>query len=311
MKKYWYRVIALGSLAISLGYLSPLSALAIEISRVSEVPVKNDILLKPAKVEIKMAKGDKTTTYIDIVNRMGEEGIFEIGVEDFSPATDPDGGVILDKSIDGLNSSLKRYIKIERLSFTLSHGEQARIPVIIDLPTDINTNGLYGVVLVSGSPLKNKQGTTRVITRLGSLFFVKVDGYSKQAGVFKGAFLKNNKIEILFENGGDIYLNPYGIISIRQAGGSKIVKKIEIDPWFVLPRSIRSRSIGVGDLPAGKYVATISLNRGYADIVDNKELTFELDGVSNSKYKASILFGFIVVSGIFLYKRYIYDKKKS
>ncbi len=272
-------------------WLTPLSLFAVEISRFSGVPVKGDIALSPAKVELSLDPGTQSVQYLDVINRMGQDAVFSVDVEDFSPSEDIYGSVILDKTVDGLNSSLKRYIKLDPSEFTLSHGEQARIPVIISLPKGARPGGLYGAVLVSGSPLKNESGATKVVTRLGSLFFVKVNGSVSQSGILKGVSFHDNKIEIVFENNGDIYLNPYGIINIYD-DSKKLVKKIDVDPWFVLPNSTRIRTVTVGDLATGAYTANISINRGYDNVIDSNNLSFDFSSPSGKS--------FYLVGGFFL-----------
>jgi hypothetical protein len=310
MRKYGNRVFISGWIGAILLGLIPYGTSAVEISRVSGVPIKNDIVLSPAKVELSLEQGTKISRYLTVVNRTGQDAIFEISVEDFSPSDDPDGGVVLDKTIIGLQSSLKKYISFDQKSFSLSHGEQARIPITIDLPKNVSPGGLYGAVLVSSAPLKNEAGATKVITRLGSLFFIKINGPVTQAGSLKGAYFKNGRIVILFENGGDIYLNHYGKIKISDSYKNSFMESIDIDPWFVLPKSIRTKIVKVDDLPAGKYIAGISINRGYDDIIDTKELSFEIVGPVDRSFKnmlASILSVSLV---LFLYKKFIYAKKK-
>ena len=50
---------------------------------------------------------------------------------------------------------------------------------------------------------------------------------------------------------------------------------IELDPWFALPKSLRTREVSWNrDLLIGRYKATAFINRGYDDIVDEVSVTF-------------------------------------
>ena len=82
------------------------------------------------------------------------------------------------------------------------------------------------------------------------------------------------KMNILFNNTGSIHLNPYGEIRIHNLFGEE-VGFIELEPWFALPKSLRSREVTWDrELLFGRYTATAYVNRGYDDIVDEVSTTF-------------------------------------
>ena len=284
---------------------APLPLFALEIKRLPGIPVRNDILLSPARVELSLDPGDRSVRYLNIVNRTGKDVAFKLSIEDFSPSDDPRGGVVLDKTIAGIRSSLKEYISVDSSQFILAHGEQARIPVTVLIHKDVRPGGLYAAVIISSAPLKESSGAAKVVTRLGALFFVKVNGTVKHSAVLKGATFLDDKIEIVFENNGDVYLDPYGTIDIYDRF-KKLISKINIDPWFVLPRSTRSRMVAlpVSDLSVGRYTASISMNRGYDDIVDNKELTFERSSPVDNRTKIFLILASVVVISL-LYRYFL------
>ncbi len=259
-------------LGLSLAYFNPALLLAAEVRRVPGVPIKGDILLSPAKVELSLNPGDAIVRYVDVVNRTGKQMVFRLEVEDFSSS--PLNVVALDKTVDGLNSSLKRYISVDGSDFLMAQGEQAHIPVKISLPKQLPPGGLYAALLVSAMPVNNQAGAARVVTRLGSLFFVRVNGEVKQSGALKSISFANNQFKIDFENQGDIYLDPYGQIEIYNSAREKIAK-LTIDPWFVMPRATRTRYLPVTSLSPGSYTATITLNRGYGGITDSQDVNFK------------------------------------
>ena len=67
-------------------------------------------------------------------------------------------------------------------------------------------------------------GTTRPPGACISNFSVDKSFYTQPNIIFK----------TLFENSGNIYLNPYGLLKIENIIGSK-VDEIKIDPYFVMP----------------------------------------------------------------------------
>jgi hypothetical protein len=79
---------------------------------------------------------------------------------------------------------------------------------------------------------------------------------------------------IFYENTGSVHLNPYGELSITNMFGEE-VGFIELEPWFVLPKSLRTREITWDrELLLGRYTVTARINRGYDDIVDEVTTTF-------------------------------------
>ena len=296
------------SLLMLFWFVPAATSLALEISTFPGVPIVGDIVLSPAKVELNLEPGAKSIRYLDITNRMGSDAVFSFSVEDFAPSGDSHEGVVLGKTVDGLDSSLKRYMSVNVKPFLLSHGQRARVPIEISVPKKVASQGLYAVVLVSSSPLKNESGSTKIITRLGSMFFVKVNGYQKELGIFESVSFHGNNIEIVFKNSGDIYLNPYGIINIYDYYSKKLVRKIDIDPWFVLPRSSRSRTIVADNLANGKYTAEIILNRGYDNMLDSRDLSFEINSSAEKRSYQPLVYVFIAVIILFLYKYLFYAK---
>jgi hypothetical protein len=50
---------------------------------------------------------------------------------------------------------------------------------------------------------------------------------------------------------------------------------VELDPWFVLPKSLRVREITWDrEMLFGRYTVTARVNRGYEDIVDEMSVSF-------------------------------------
>jgi hypothetical protein len=50
---------------------------------------------------------------------------------------------------------------------------------------------------------------------------------------------------------------------------------VELDPWFVLPDSLRLREVAWNrEVLFGRYTATAQINRSYEDIIDTEEIVF-------------------------------------
>ncbi len=260
---------------------------AAEIVNVS-AETRGDFVLSPAKVEVLLSPGESTERVLTITNRTGEKREFSIGIEDFVGSKNPSKTVVLLGDERG-PYSLKDYIKPELNKFILEAGEQIKLPINIAVPEGAEPGGLYGSVLVSstssvkGSLAGGPSGAV-IVSRIGSLFFVGVSGEADVGGGLedfrisggKNVFFKetNMQFEMLFRNSGNIHLNPYGMITITNIGGVD-VDKIEIEPYFSIPNSLRSRVVSWDrELMFGRYKATLELNRGYEDIVDESSVVF-------------------------------------
>lgn len=249
---------------------------------------KGDIVVGPGKAEFFLNPGEKATREITISNRSGMKKRISIAVEDFSGSKDASGTVGFlgnEKS----RFSLKDYVKPEISEIILEHGQRLILPVEIDIPVNADPGGLYGAVLISaeniteGGAEENQVASvgTKLVTRIASLFFVRVKGDVLEDGALKDfkalrAFYENGPIpfNITYENNGSVHESPYGIIEIRNLLGKK-VDELDVDPWFVMPDSIRTREVkwDRGGL-FGRYTASLTLNKGYKDILETKEFVF-------------------------------------
>lgn len=158
------------------------------------------------------------------------------------------------------------------------------LPVTISVPKDASPGGLYGSILVASVPLSQNSGGAVTVSRLGTLFFVRVNGPVREEGQLVNFNLKGSKklfyqkgpfaFEFLYRNTGTVHLAPYGMISISNIFG-QVVDEFPIEPYFAMPDSVRYREVtwNKGTL-LGRYTAKISLNRGYENIVDTKEVSF-------------------------------------
>lgn len=274
---------------------------------------QGDIVVGPGKTELSLSPGETSNQEIIVSNRSGSPKIINISVEDFQGTKDPN------ETIQFLGDnrgpySLKDYVKPEVSQVTLNFGERLRLPVSISIPNTAAPGGLYGAVMVSASnvdqgngetPNDSAAGKVKIITQVASLFFITVKGDVIQNGELKDFKPEKNFYEqgpitfkIISENNGSIYLSPFGSIEIKNIIGQKIGEK-EIEPWFVLPGSVRERDVlWNSNFLFGRYTATVFINRGYQNIVDQKFFSF---WVIPWKTLSMILIGLILVVWFFIW----------
>ncbi len=248
-----------------------------------------DFVVGPGKIDVTVKPGETKVVEMTITNRTGERRKFNITVEDAKGSQDPNTSIVL-LGDDRGPYSIKDFITVPQYSFELDHNKRARIPVTISLPANADPGGLYGSVLVNTVALNAVEGDTAgtvpqsaIIARIGTLFFVTVPGAVEKEGRLKSfgtspdkKFYQKSPINfgVLFENTGSIHLAPYGELRITNMFGDEM-GFLKLDPWFVLPKSLRLREVSWGrDFLFGRYTATVNINRSYDDTIDTLSYSF-------------------------------------
>lgn len=279
----------IGLLIIILGLSFSFNVFAFQIENL-QLDVENDIVLGPGKTELWLDPGEKVTKELMITNRTGRVQKFQVDIEDITGSRDPNTVIVFLGEEKG-PYSLKDYLKPEVREFVLEHGQRMILPVEISIPLDAEPGGRYGSVLVKTVPMltpeqiekEKAKGQIALVSRLGTVLFIRVKGDVKEQGFFKEFKLVKDKkfygegpisFQLLFENNGNVHLTPYGVIEISNLLGRK-VDEIELEPWFAMPDSLRLKEVKwERKFLFGKYTALASVNRGYKDIVDQKSISF-------------------------------------
>jgi hypothetical protein len=285
MKNFF--LILLGIVLLNFGFVGPVFASYI-IENIPGTPVERDFVVGPGMQELWLEPGEQERRQIMITNRLGERMGFRIEIEDFTGSRDPRETFILLGGEQG-PYSLRDYLKPEKSLFVLEHGQRIILPITISVPEDAEPGGLYGSIIVSTDPefllpveeRAEVEPGIGVITRIGVLYFVRVKGEVIEQGFLQDfriprIFFERGPIpfELFFQNDGTVHLTPYGIIEIRNLLG-ELVGEVEVAHFFSMPDSLRMREIKwEPGLVLGRYTATLILNRGYQDIIDQKLLTF-------------------------------------
>lgn len=270
-----------------------------------------NFMISPAKVEVNLNPGEEITKNLTIINQTGREINFKLTKEDFEGTTD------LEKVTRFLGEekgrfSLKEWLLPTIDNFVLRSGEQIEIPIKIAVPPEAEPGGYYAAIFVASQP--RPDGTIKAVSRLGSLFFVRINGQAKEEGFLsefkadKFYFQKGLvRFNLLSQNTGNVHLIPYGIIEIRDIFGRK-KNEIGLEPWFVMPDSPRLKQVSWQDNSAwGLYTATAKINRGYQNIVDQKSVKFLVVPNRVILIGLTCLVG-LVILGIFLWQ--VFSKKR-
>jgi len=236
-------------------------------------------VVRPAKVELTGAPGKTLEATISLKNELGSPATFAISFEDVIGSENPNDPVTL---LGGKRGPypLRDLLRGPR-TVSLLDGEEKRISITLAIPPDASPGGLYGSVIFTPSR-QNTVGNIIPDSRIGVLLFLRIEGESIEEGTLKdfsyeggrvvfGTPQKSSITTLLFENTGTVHLNPYGVLSVAPLFGEERITPI--DPWYVLPKSARSRTIEVGDaLSYGPNSLSLTLHRGYGEVTDVRTL---------------------------------------
>lgn len=268
---------------VSVGLMPTIATAEYTMDALPSNEVFSDFVVGPGKVELTLNPGESKTIEVTLANRMGDDRIFDLIVEDMKGSENPEQTVVL-LGDDRGPYSLRDYFSVSEWSFMLPHARKAVIPVTVTMPADVEPGGYYGSVLftTTSKPNENKaQGAAAIISRIGVLFFVTVPGAGNYDGELESFSAKSTyftegpiPFQMLFRNRGNMNLNPSGEITIRNMIGTQ-VDTIEVEPWFALPGSLRLREIEWNRAALmGRYTAEATIKRDYEDRVDTKTVAF-------------------------------------
>ncbi len=283
-------------------------ALAVGLEDIPRETARPDFVIFPARQEMSLAPGKETIRQISVINRLGHTALFRLSVEDFTAGTGASPVELLGDELGPY--SLKNYLFLDRSEFRLGAGQTTTLNLKIALPSEAPPGGLYGAVTVTAVN-ESDRSNAQVSSSAASLFFVKITGPVKESGMLQSftsrpAFNFTGKpisLAFSYANEGNVYVNPYGGIKVRNIFG-QTVAVMPIDPWFVLPQSSRIREVSWSPgYHFGWYRATVQLNRGYQNSIDEKTVSLIL-------LPWPILVGILlVILALFLYKRMLQSKR--
>jgi hypothetical protein len=281
--------------------------------------VDSSFYVGPSKIEASLFPGESKTVFLTVENRTGREEAFEVSFEDFEASLNPEETVILLGDVKS-NTSLRDYLYVPETNFTLKHGDRVNIPVTISVPSFEIAGGKFAAVVISATPLSSRitdsrkaYTSTSVVGRIAVLTFLNVSGDMRLEGKLENLKTKNEKkiffnssipIRLEYRNTGDAYLNPYGVVELKNLFNST-VETITLDPWYALPNSLRTRDVIIsGNNLFGIYTISAQVNRGYENIVDTKSVKIVVIPTLPS---LSVLVGLLIL--FWFLKRYISQKK--
>lgn len=286
---------------ITVFLLQSSSASAFSIEKTGETGA-NDFMISPSRYTISAVPGEKVLKTLTVLNRSAESAEFAINFQDMNYSG---ASSIPSKTGAFSDSSFSKYARVDKNKFVLNAGEKATVQILVDIPAQIKANGLQGAVLVSGRKLSDIAGGggTNLTAELGSVFSIKITGRGISKGEMTGFEISDDKFILKFKNEGDVHLDPYGAIEIKDILG-RMIKKIGLDPWLVLPEFEGEKEIkwtSDGWLP---YSATAVIYPGYGGVESLQTATVW----GNEMIGGFVILFFVII--IIVFVKFLFFRRK-
>lgn len=243
------------------------------------------VSIQPAKIEVSAMPGETITREVRVGNTTGMPIVVSVAFEDGALPDDPRDAMQLLGEAEG-KFPIAALLSTPESEYVVEAGSERPILFTIRVPRDAEPGGRYGSVIFTARPEQETGSTANVAieTRLASLVFLRIEGETTEAGELGSFGVVGDKrvvrspsedaplgLYLTFSNSGTVHLNPYGDIAITPMFGEPT--RYVLDPWAVLPGSTRTREVPlIAPLGPGSHRLTLSLNRGYGDIIDTAEI---------------------------------------
>ncbi len=258
----------------------------------ADVPPSGMFVVRPGKVELTMMPGETKVVNITLNNGTPFPLRVETSREDIAATTQvsPVDAPIALVSEGGGGSSINNFLTFGSAPLQLLSGKETIVPITIHIPESVEPGGRYGAVVFEFSQITSPDihgaASVQVKNRIATTLYVRIAGNVKEEGklvafgLFNGAHYASLpseanpiRFQVAYENTGRVHVNPYGRITVTSLFGG--VHILPIDPWVVLPGATRMREIDLTDpLSPGYYTAHLEQNRGYKNIVDERDTYF-------------------------------------
>ena len=269
-----------------------------------------------AHIDLSTDPAEYELTYVNDTNA---EITLNLSVQDFSQLEDSYKLDFLSpKDSSNYKYSLSSWLSFENPQLQLAPGEKKRVRVFID-KTRITKGGHYASILaqIGGD---NNAKTVNVKGILSSLLFVRAstgqeveDGKITDFTPLRDGIDYPNSYMLRFENNGNVYVTPHGLIQVYDPLGNLVAKgTFNQDSLDALPESIRRYDINITNyqplLLPGFYTTKIQLHFGKTNKTITTTTRFFSQGMFNFLKIGLTLIGILLLT---LYLRKKLHKQTS
>jgi hypothetical protein len=211
--------------------------------------------ISPLFQEIIIDKDQKDSLFtLDVTNTTDAPQVLRISVLDFGTLNETGGVAFLGSSQD-FKYSLASWISLEKDAIVLNPGESQRVNGTIENKESLSPGGHYGAVFFKSEDKNISEDNASSVAfdpSFASLLFVR-----KIGGEIYGLNLKSqdnnakllklpSKINLRFQNTGNVHVSPRGIVSLTDPLGREVRKGIiNLDSSIILPEAFRVYPISI------------------------------------------------------------------
>lgn len=272
--------IILSTLVISFFYrLNPVFAQTTDSGFILSPPFKEIVLEKEAS---------PSSYFIEITNNTPLHQTFHLSVVDFSSLDESGGVAFLGTRPEILERkySLASWVSLEKDVLEADSRKLQKIKVTIVNKESLSPGGHYAAVVVTLNSQKEKSRNISLNAAFASLIFVKKSGGEIYRLDLLGKEIRSrslglpNKIDLRFQNSGNVHLVPRGTITLTDPRGVLISSgAINPESGIILPESFRVYHTVLGRLAwpilPGFYAFNTQYRyEGREDFVKNSTLFF-------------------------------------
>jgi hypothetical protein len=212
---------------------------------------QSNFSITPFFQEITLEKDQNEASFsVEIKNNTDRSAVFKLSVLDFG-ALDESGGVAFLGSAEDLKNkySLASWVSLEKDGLVVNPAESQAVRVTIQNKESLSPGGHYAAVLAKLEDEKSWQENSPEVAfnqSLAALIFVRKTGGEifgldlKSQEINKGIFNLPQKIQLRFQNTGNVHVTPRGLVKITDPFGREVMQGIiNSESSLVLPETFR------------------------------------------------------------------------
>ncbi len=240
--------------------------------------VHAQVFIEQGKVNHLVAPGDRVSDSVTVHNTTEKSVRARIYWEDFAYQPPYDGAKKFAPAAT-LKSSLASWVQFSPRYIDLGPFAKAQIKYVIEVPANAK-GGYYGVLFVEphNKGISDTDKGVRIITRVGSLFFVETGDRNKKASLSE-ASINTGIFKARLTNEGDVILLPQSSYYIMDREGL-LADRGELTKYYLPPeKSVDIQLPLAKSLAPGDYTLVLTF-----DLQDGDVLVKEIDLTKNSDF---------------------------
>lgn len=208
--------------------------------------------VNPFFQEVNLEKDQADATIeVEIANNTGNLAVLKLSVLDFGALDETGGVAFLGDSKDLTNKySLASWISLEKDGLVIGPGEKQVVKATIQNKESLSPGGHYAAILAKLDVGENssEQDSSKVAlnSSFSSLIFARKLGGEvygltlKEQEITKGVFGLPTTARLRFQNTGNVYVTPRGVVTLTDPMGREVARGIiDEESALVLPETFR------------------------------------------------------------------------